>query len=142
MKFRKTLLTALVLVSVAFIGYSVNASDDDWKDNELQPIRKLSRGLSNVAFGAFEVVMNMENVQDENGGIAAVTYGVLKGVSLCLVREVVGVVEVVTFLIPFPGATYDKHEEGWGYGPLIRPEWVVGEQDDWWNFVYPDYPPE
>ena len=139
MNLKRTFVLAAVLVAVGFTGYSLRAEEGD---GELPPIRKLSRGISNAAFGALEVIMKMEDANFEEGGISAVTYGVLKGVSYCVAREVIGVVEIVTFLIPFPGATDDPRESGWGYGPLMRPEWVVDKEHDWWNFIYPDYPPE
>jgi putative exosortase-associated protein (TIGR04073 family) len=139
MNLKKTLLTAALLTTVGFMGLNLRASEGD---GELPPIRKLSRGISNVAFGALEVVMKMEDTNFEEGGIASVTYGALKGVSYFIAREVVGVVEIVTFLIPFPGATDEPRESGWGYGPIMRPEWVVDHEHDWYNVIFSDYPPE
>ena len=142
MNLKRTLSIVTVFMAVVLMSYSVGAIDlQTYDDSELPPIRKLSRGIVNVAIGALEVPMNMIDTNTEEGGFAAVIYGTLKGVCYCIAREVVGVVEIVTFLMPLPGATFDKHESGWGYGPILRPEWVVDEEHDWYNFVYPDYPP-
>jgi len=139
MNLKRTLLIVTVLTAVGLFSYSVKADDSD---GELPPIRKLSRGITNLAFGALEIPMKMGDINEDQNGIASVTYGVLKGVCYFIAREVVGIVEVVTFLIPFPGATGSPNEYGWGYGPLMRPEWVVDEEHDLFNIVYPDYPPE
>ena len=64
--------------------------------------RKLGRGISNVAFGALELPINWYQVNFEEGGFAACTYGILKGVIAVVIREVVGVVEIVTFPFPLP----------------------------------------
>ena len=107
------------------------------------PIRKLGRGIANAGFGALEIPIVAYDVNQEEGGIAACTYGVLKGVALCVAREVVGIVDIVTFLIPLPGATGDPHITGeWGYGPLMYPEFVVDEDHDIYNIVYQDLPVE
>jgi putative exosortase-associated protein (TIGR04073 family) len=143
MNLKRTLLIVTVLMAVGLMNYSVGAVDfNSYNENDLPPVRKLSRGIVNVAIGALEIPMNMIDTNEEEGGVAAVVYGTLKGFCLCIAREVVGVVEIVTFLMPLPGATVDKRESGWGYGPILRPEWVVDKEHDWYNFVYPDYPPQ
>ena len=140
MNLKRTLLIVSVLVAVGFMNFNVKADEEG--DGELPPIRKLSRGLVNISVGALEIPMKMIDTNEEENGLAAVTYGLFKGLSYFIAREVIGVIEVVTFLIPFPEATDDPRESGWGYGPLMRPEWVVDEQHDYYNIVYPDYPPE
>ena len=70
------------------------------------------------------------------GGIAGLTYGPLKGVSYTIAREIVGVVDIVTFPFPLPGCPDDPNDAGWGYGPIMRPAWVVDIQHNWGDFVY------
>lgn len=139
MNLKRVLMIVSALMAVGFMSFDLRAQEGD---DELPPIRKLSRGLVNVSCGALEIPIKIIDTNEEENGIAAVTYGALKGVCYFIAREVVGVIEIVTFLIPFPDATGDPHETGWGYGPLMRPEWIVDEQHDYWNFIYPDYPPE
>ena len=105
------------------------------------PIRKLGRGISNVAFGVFEVLIQPYRINETEGGVAALTYGVLKGVFYFGGRVVVGAVEIVTFPIPLPGASTSKYTwSSWGYGPLMEPEWVFSIEDNPYDFIYPNYP--
>ena len=72
------------------------------------PIRHLGRGVSNVLTGVWEVPFNIYNVNKSDGDVAAVTYGLFRGIWRCCVREMVGVGEIITF--PF------------GWQPVIEPE--------------------
>jgi putative exosortase-associated protein (TIGR04073 family) len=104
------------------------------------PIRKLGRGVCNTAFGALEIPVQIFNVQREDGALAAVTYGVFRGIAFTVAREVVGVVEIVTFPIPFPDCPDDPRDAGWGYGPLMRPEWIMTTENNWFSIFYDDAP--
>ena len=42
--------------------------------------------------------------------------------------------------MPLPGCMDDPREEGWGYGAIMYPEWVVDEQHDIYNIIYQDLP--
>ncbi len=138
MNLKKTLLTVTVMMGIIFLNFSVKAEED----GDLPPIRKLSRGIVNVTIGALEIPLKIIDTNHAKGGIAAVTYGALKGLCYFVARETIGIVEIVTFLIPFPEATDNPRHSGWGYGPLMRPEWVVDEEHDWYNIVYPHYSSE
>jgi putative exosortase-associated protein (TIGR04073 family) len=72
------------------------------------PWRQLGRGLSNVGTGLWEVPYNVHLVNKDQGGFAAVTYGLIRGLRRFVIRESVGVLEVVTW--PF------------GWEPIIEPE--------------------
>lgn len=72
------------------------------------PIRQLGRGLSNVITGVVEVPVNMHAVSEDSGDVAGATWGLVRGVERFVVREGVGVFELVTF----PA----------GWGPIIEPE--------------------
>lgn len=129
--FSKISFPAVVLAVIMLCSYQVNAGD---------PMRKLGRGIVNVSCGALELPMKVYDVNKDEGGIAGCTYGVLKGLGYFVAREAVGLTEIVTFLIPLPGAVDEPRESGWGYGPLMEPEWVVDPQHDIFNIIYQDLP--
>lgn len=81
------LLVVLLISSVAFAD---------------GPIKKLGRGLANVITCPLEILKGISDANTENGPIAAVTFGLLKGIFNTGVRAVIGVYEVVTFPIPLP----------------------------------------
>ena len=133
MKFGKTILASAIF-AVMVIGASTSqAADDPWI---MKPVEKLGRGIANVAFGPLEILMKGYDVTQEMGGIAGLTYGPLKGVSYTIAREIVGVVDIVTFPFPLPGCPDDPNDARWGYGPIMRPAWVVDIQHNWGDFVY------
>lgn len=129
--FNKTFLTGITVMIVFLVCMDVNAGD---------PFRKLGRGIVNAVFGVLEIPIQGYEVNKEEGGLAAVTYGVVKGIGYFVAREVLGVVEIATFLMPLPGAVDSPRESGWGYGPIMEPEWVVGPEHDIFNIIYQDYP--
>lgn len=138
MKFSGKVIALAIALSLGVMSLNVCAEEDDG----IPAARKLGRGITNVALGALEIPMRIYDVNEEDGGFAAVTYGVLKGICYFVVREVIGIVEILTFPVPLPGATVDTHESGWGYGPLMRPEFVVDKRHDFYNVVYQDLPAE
>ena len=97
---------------------------------------KLGRGISNVAFGVLEIPIEVVNVNFEEGGIAACTFGVLNGVGYFVARELVGVLEIVTFPVPLPGCPNDPKDAGIGYGPIMQPEWIITPETNYYNFVF------
>ena len=103
---------------------------------ESNMIMKLGRGIANVAFGPLELLIRPYDVSKNQGNIAAVTYGVLSGVCWTVAREVVGVVDIVTFPIPLPGCTDNPLDEGWGYGAMMHPAWVIDAEHNAFNFFY------
>jgi putative exosortase-associated protein (TIGR04073 family) len=123
----------ICLVAAALVVSTINVQAGD-------PFRKLGRGIVNVGFGVLEIPIKVYDVNKEEGGLAAVSYGTLKGIGYFVAREVVGVVEIVTFPIPMPGATDNPNDSGWGYGPWMEPEFVVGPGHDIYNIVYQDLP--
>ena len=131
MKTRKIIFSGVALLIIMFASFNVQA------DN---PARKLGRGICNVGLGPCEILMKGYDVNQEEGGFAAVTYGVFLGIGYCVAREVIGVTEIVTFLIPLPGCKEDPREDGWGYGPIMRPEWVIDTEHDIYNIIYQDLP--
>ena len=134
MRFGKVLLFSVVLTMV--VGTSYCAADD--VPPALYPIEKLSRGIANVALGPVEILFHSYNVAQNDGGVKGITYGTLSGFCYFICRELVGILEIVTFPFPLPGCPNDPNDAGWGYGPIMQPEWVVTPENDWGGFVYQD----
>lgn len=135
MRFGKSVVASVIL-AVMMIGVSVQAAPDDpWV---MKPVEKLGRGIANVAFGPLEILIRGWDVTQELGGIAGITYGPLKGVAYCIAREVVGVIDIVTFPVPLPDCPDDPEGFGAGYGPIMRPAWVVDIEHNAFNFVFDD----
>ena len=135
MRFGKSIVASLML-AVMMSAVSVQAAPDDpWV---MKPVEKLGRGIANVAFGPLEILIRGWDVTQELGGIAGITYGPLKGVVYCIAREVVGVIDIVTFPVPLPDCPEDPEGFGAGYGPIMRPAWVVDIEHNAFNFVFDD----
>jgi putative exosortase-associated protein (TIGR04073 family) len=104
------------------------------------PIRKLGRGFSNTIFGVVEIPLRVYQTNIDQGGFAAWSFGLMKGITYFLGRELLGVFEIVTFPAPMPGCSTEKYKPGWGYGPIMQPEWILTFESNPFDFVYPDYP--
>ena len=132
MRFGKVLLFSVVLTMV--VGTSYCAADDT--PPVLYPVEKLARGIANVALGPLEILYHTYNVTQNDGGVKGITYGPLSGVCYFVARELVGVLEIATFLFPLPGCPNDPNDAGWGYGPYLRPAWVVDVEHNAFNFFF------
>ena len=134
MKFGKSIFVAMFVALTVCCSFSASAAEEEcWV---MRPIEKLGRGIANVAFGALELPMKWVEVTEDQGAIAGLTYGTLKGVGFVIARVVVGVVDVATFFMPLPDCPEYPDDAGWGYGPIMKPAWVVPVGSDWNNFVY------
>ena len=102
-------LTVLFTLILGFIGTSAFAQN---------PVRKLGRGMANILTGFFEIPVNIVDAAEEEGFVAAITYGVVKGVAMGALRSGVGIYEAVTFLVPFP----------WNYEPILEPEFMMSDE--------------
>ncbi|MBR7121517.1 MAG: exosortase system-associated protein, TIGR04073 family [Lentisphaeria bacterium] len=135
MKFSKSFLVTFC-VAFIMVGVSFSAkADDAWL---MRPMEKLGRGITNVAFSVLEIPMKWSEVSSEQGALAGLTYGTLRGVCYTVARIGVGVIDIVTFPFPLPDCPDDIEDVGWGYGPIMKPAWVVPVGDDWNNFIYED----
>ena len=76
-----------------------------------RPADQFGRGICNILFGILEIPFNIIRVTEEEGDMPGISKGVGLGVWRFVVREVVGVVELVTF--PF------------GWTAIIEPEYPV-----------------
>ncbi len=96
MAVRKVVLLIAVIVFLVSFSSPASAGGD--------PLRKLGRGLSNCVSFPMEIPSQISKVNNSDGPVAAFTYGIIKGVTMCAFRAVVGAYEIVTFPIPFPRA--------------------------------------
>lgn len=76
---------------------------------------KLSRGVTNTAFGWFEIVNEIGHESDRHGLEIGVFSGLIRGAAFGITRTLAGVLEIVSF--PFPNGKR-------GYAPLVLPESV------------------
>ncbi|MBO7620159.1 MAG: exosortase system-associated protein, TIGR04073 family [Victivallales bacterium] len=96
------------------VGLDPKNDDQECDDEELarrQPADQFGRGVCNILFGALEIPFNIIRLTNEEGDLPGISKGVGLGFWRFACREVVGVVELVTF--PF------------GWSPIIEPEYVV-----------------
>ena len=96
------------------VGLDPKKDDQECDDEELarrQPADQFGRGVCNILFGALEIPFNIIRLTNEEGDLPGISKGVGLGLWRFACREVVGVVELVTF--PF------------GWSPIIEPEYVV-----------------
>ena len=136
MKFGKMWLIALIAVFSVVCAGNVSAAENNEPQWLMRPVEKLARGIANVAFGPLEILIRPYDVAQDKGAIASLTYGVFRGIFFVVAREVLGVVDIATFFMPLPGATWDPNDAGWGYGPYIRPAWVVDVEHNAFNFFF------
>jgi putative exosortase-associated protein (TIGR04073 family) len=136
MKHSKKILVVLFIFSFCLVNQCFAQEQESMTPSG--PFEKLGRGIANIAFGPLELVQQPLEVAQDKGNIAALTYGVLRGVGMTVARALVGVTDVVTFLMPLPGCTDDPEDVGWGYGPMIRPAWVIDREHNAFNFFYDD----
>ena len=82
--------------------------------------KKLGRGLANVITFPLEVPEQITRVNESDGPTAAITYGLLKGLGMMLVRAAAGVYEIATFPFPVPK----------DYKPLLTdPEFLLSDKN-------------
>jgi len=140
MKFWKKMIVAgavLLAVGIETPVFAVDNNPPGYENIVISMGRKLGRGISNVAFGALEIPLHIAEIHFEEGGIAASTFGVLKGCGYFVVRECVGVFEIITFPIPFPFSPNDPNGIGAGWGPIMTPEWIITPETNRYNVVFP-----
>jgi len=105
-------------VIVVFVLFSMVLASLPLEAMAQTPVRKFGRGLANIATGILELPLNIVDAADDEGYIAAVTYGVVKGLAMSVLRIGVGVYETATFIIPLP----------FHYEPILEPEFLMGEE--------------
>ena len=90
----KKLIVCCLLISmvlgIASIGYCQDYT------------KKLGRGLANLITFPLEIPEQISRVNNSEGPTSAATYGLLKGISMMIVRAAAGVYEIITFPVPIP----------------------------------------
>ncbi|MEA2012187.1 MAG: exosortase system-associated protein, TIGR04073 family [Verrucomicrobiota bacterium] len=110
-------VTKFFLLATLFVMFSINLSAGDYSVDEetnYTTCRKLGRGCSNILTGIWEVPKSIYAVDKDNGGWAAITTGTFTGIKNFVLREFVGVWEVLTSPLPRKWVTKK---------PLINPEY-------------------
>ncbi|MBE6380661.1 MAG: exosortase system-associated protein, TIGR04073 family [Lentisphaerae bacterium] len=133
LRMKKALKLFLVMFMFTVVAAPAMAVEEY---DESGPLTKLSRGIANVAFSPLELLKHPYDVNKNMGAIPGITYGVLRGVCFTVARIGVGVIDIVTFPIPLPGCKDDPEDHGWGYGPLMRPAWVMDLEHNAFGFFY------
>jgi putative exosortase-associated protein (TIGR04073 family) len=111
----KILLCLFILIGIAVDGRAERSAHDMPPDEVVGAMsNKLVRGVANVATGWVELPKQIVVTFKEEGAVKGIFVGPLKGIGMTLVRTVSGVVEVATFIVPFPGC----------YDPYFDPEYV------------------
>jgi len=65
-------------------------------------LKKLGRGFCNLVTFPLEVPEQIQRTNIDEGPMAAMTWGPIKGISMMCVRAAAGVYEIVTFPFPIP----------------------------------------
>ena len=112
-------LRALFLLGILFLAAPTCA----YAWGEQGPVRKLCRGVANLATGWLDFPAEIAKTTERSGSMAAVSVGLGRGLFFGIGRTLVGGFETVTFL--FPSGSY-------GYGPMVRPEFVTFRDNDRW----------
>lgn len=110
---RKTLVLIGLIFLLIFYPASFAYCDD--------AVKKLGRGICNVVTCPFEVLEQIKRTNNTDGPMAALTYGVLKGVGMTGLRAVVGVYEIATFPVPVPK----------DYKPILTDPEFFFEEKNW-----------
>ena len=91
-----------LLVAMIGIGFAANTIADiqDPPGSDYGPTRKLGRGVSNFLFASSELPDTVCKASKTEGNLAAVGYGVVRGLGRSTARHATGLLEILTF--PFP----------------------------------------
>jgi putative exosortase-associated protein (TIGR04073 family) len=101
---KKSLLLCAALLFV--LSVTAFADIQDPPGREYGPSRKFSRGLSNVVFGISELPVQIARVNSREGNAAALSYGVVRGISRSYWRFHTGLWEMFSFPFPRNRGTY------------------------------------
>ena len=114
MKMRSAVIISLGM-AVLTLGLSTAGMAEEESTAVVQGrMRKLGRGIANVATAPAELIRTPELVGRRDGALSAVTVGVLQGAWRTVLRAVAGAYEVATFFVEAPP----------GFEPIIKPEFV------------------
>ena len=89
-------------------------ADEPSGSSKSHMLRKLGRGIANVATCPLELIRTPTLVGREDGVCAQLTVGIVQGVVRTIARGMAGAYEIFSFYAPAP-----NH-----YGPIMKPEFV------------------
>jgi putative exosortase-associated protein (TIGR04073 family) len=114
---------SLIVGAFVLLGFAGRSLAEDSKDcGYFKSVgRKLGRGVANVVTAPFEIIRTPHLVAQDEGEVAGSTVGIIHGIGAAVTRELAGIIEVVTFLVPVPGK----------FQPLVKPEFIFSHGD--WN---------
>ena len=104
---RKQIVAVLAILALTLGALPAFAGDPDSAGN---PGTKLARGIVNASTGWVEIPKETARGAEE-AGLPGLIGGLLKGVTLGVVRTAVGGYEIGTFFLPIPD----------GYEPVLQP---------------------
>ncbi|MBN2097381.1 MAG: exosortase system-associated protein, TIGR04073 family [Candidatus Omnitrophica bacterium] len=107
---RKALLVLVAAIFISNLMISPCFASD--------PMKKLGRGLVNTITGVVEIPKKVYTVSKNDNVALGLTWGLVKGVAVGMLRTAAGLYETVTFPIPAPA----------DYEPMMEPEFVF---EDW-----------
>ena len=108
-------------LGMALIGSPVYAAS-------ATPFDKLGRGGANLVTGWMELPVQISRTTESEGSLAGASLGFARGLLFGVGRTAVGVLEVVTFLLP--NHTGDRGPADDPYGPIVEPEFLIFRDGD------------
>ena len=108
-------------IGALLVGMAAPVWADEGSPSYMQgALRKLGRGIVNVASCPAELIRTPERVGRKDGYLSALTVGILQGAWNGVVRGVAGVAEAATFFVKFP-----KQD----FAPIVQPEFLYAHGD-------------
>ncbi len=92
------------------------------------PFDKLGRGGANLVTGWMELPIQIAKTTESEGSLAGSSLGFVRGLLFGVGRTAIGVLEVVTFILP--NHTGDRGPADDPYGPIVQPEFLIFRQGD------------
>jgi putative exosortase-associated protein (TIGR04073 family) len=97
----------MVVLAVVVLGVSGWVAEPAWAQD---PIHKMGRGVVNVLTGWIELPKQIQLGSQEDNPVVGLGRGLVRGVSLTVIRAGVGVFEALTFPLPYPKAYASPYE--------------------------------
>ena len=108
----------MILVGLIVFLFAVAFAAPGYCDD---PLKKLGRGLCNLATFPFELCLQTSRVNQTDGPMAGATWGVLKGIGMGVARLMTGAYETITFPFPLPA----------DYVPILKDPEFMFEDQNW-----------
>lgn len=116
---RRKMWSGLLCGAVMAVWMTTPAMADEKLSYANGAIRKLGRGLANMATCPAELIRMPTLVGRQDGNIAALSVGLLQGIWRTALRGIAGAYEATTFIVPLPR----------DFKPVLTPEFVYAHGD-------------